>query len=149
MAAAPSQDLPPRGGYAPITFARIPARSYFSGYQLFAGYAVVTSIAAYFYYKTYKKIKIREIEKRSGDLAIEPLLLAERDREFLKQMRRNRDEEAKLMANVEGWEVGKYYSEPIFKTVSDKRYIDPVVQEYYIHGPSSNYTFGPYFSLFT
>lgn len=42
---------------------------------------------------------------RSGRHAILPMLLAERDREYLKQIRSNRDEESKLMANVEGWKV--------------------------------------------
>lgn len=53
---------------------------------------------------------------RSAKLALMPMLIAERDREFLKQVRRNRDEEAKLMKNVPGWVVGTYYGEPIYKT---------------------------------
>lgn len=44
---------------------------------------------------------------RSGRHAILPLLMAERDREYLKQLRVNRDEESSLMANVEGWTVRK------------------------------------------
>ena len=60
-------------------------------------------------------------------------MLAERDREYLKQCRRfnissrnemiiiillktrNRDAEAKLMGNEEGWEVGTWYGHPIYK----------------------------------
>ena len=38
---------------------------------------------------------------KSASLAITPLMLAERDREFLKQLRRNRDAEEKLMKDVE------------------------------------------------
>ena len=66
-------------------------------------------------------------------------MLAERDREYLKQCRRcpawnsqmktldifswhfnsrNRDAEAKLMANEEGWEVGTWYGHPIYKVSS-------------------------------
>lgn len=48
---------------------------------------------------------------RSGRHAILPLLMAERDREYLKQIRRNRDEETNLMANVEGWKVSKFAAE--------------------------------------
>ncbi len=33
---------------------------------------------------------VQEIEMKSASLALEPLMLAERDREFLKQLRRNR-----------------------------------------------------------
>ena len=67
---------------------------------------------------------------KSASLALTPLMLAERDREFLKQLRklvefvrilqylplfRNRDAEEKLMANVEGWEVGTFYGHKVFK----------------------------------
>lgn len=45
---------------------------------------------------------------QSASNAILPLLWAERDRAFLKQVRRNRDEESKLMANVKGWKVWIY-----------------------------------------
>ena len=53
---------------------------------------------------------------RSARMALFPLLIAERDREFLKQLTRNRDEEEKLMADVPGWKVGTWYGEPVFKT---------------------------------
>ena len=52
---------------------------------------------------------------RSASLALEPLMLAERDREYLKQLRRNRDAEEKLMADVEGWEVGTFYGHKVYK----------------------------------
>ncbi|XP_053630630.1 NADH dehydrogenase [ubiquinone] 1 alpha subcomplex subunit 13 [Cherax quadricarinatus] len=149
MASSRTQDLPPREGYSPITYSRIPARTYFKGYQLFAGYAVVTAVAAYVYSLTDKKIRRNKLEMLSGVLALEPMLLAERDRQFLKQMRRNRDEEEKLMANVEGWEVGKLYNEPIFKTVPEDRYMDPIVDEYYIHGHQRNFIRNAYLHLFT
>lgn len=42
---------------------------------------------------------------RSARMAIYPMLLAERDWEYLKQLRRNRDAEAELMRDVPGWEV--------------------------------------------
>lgn len=42
---------------------------------------------------------------RSARLAVYPMLLAERDREYLKQLRKNRDAEAELMKDVPGWEV--------------------------------------------
>ncbi|XP_063852250.1 NADH dehydrogenase [ubiquinone] 1 alpha subcomplex subunit 13-like [Scylla paramamosain] len=149
MAATPTQDLPPKGGYAPVNFTRIPARSYFNGYQLFAGFGVVSAVACYMYYKTYSLVRREDIEMRSGRLAVEPLLLAERDREFLKQIRRNRDEEARLMANVEGWEVGTYHGERIYKTIPSERFIDPVINEYFAHGPSKAYTDNAFFSLFS
>ena len=42
-------------------------------------------------------------------------MLAERDREFLKQLRKNRDAEEKLMKDVEGWEVGTFYGHKVYK----------------------------------
>lgn len=121
------QDMPPEGGYKRILFARNPAKTYFNGkycgcvnkinytifliwnpigYQCIAGYIGITAASIYVYYLTHKEIKRNEIEMRSGRHALLPLLLAERDREYLKQIRINRDEEEKLMANVEGWKVG-------------------------------------------
>lgn len=73
---------------------------------MIAAYFGITAAGLYVYYLTHKEIKRDEIEMRSAKHAIFPLLLAERDREYLKQIRRNRDEEASLMANVEGWKVG-------------------------------------------
>merc|ERR1712183_1168643 len=67
---------------------------------------------AYGYWQYKRGIKVvrkQEIEMKSAGLALIPLTLAERDREFLKQLRRNRDAEEKLMADVEGWEVGTFY----------------------------------------
>merc|ERR1712200_346177 len=49
-----------------------------------------------------------------------------------KQCRRNRDAEAKLMANEEGWEVGTWYGHPIYKTTGDK-WIDVTFDEFYSH----------------
>ncbi|KAG0723811.1 NADH dehydrogenase [ubiquinone] 1 alpha subcomplex subunit 13 [Chionoecetes opilio] len=272
MAAAVTQDLPPKGGYAPINFTRIPARSYFSGYQLFAGFGLMTAASCYLYYRTYHKISdttlvhcnialavatlvhcnialavttlvhcnialavatlvhcnialavatlvhcnialavttlvhcnialavatlvhcnialavatlvhcnialavttlvhcnialavatlvhcnialavatLEDIEMHSGRLALQPMLYAERDREFLKQVRRNRDEEAKLMANVEGWEVGTYHGQPIYKTLPANTYREPNTPEYYVHGPTRKYVDSALFALFT
>lgn len=55
------------------------------------------------------------------------------DFRFLKQLRRNRDEEAKLMANVPGWEVGTWYGEPVYKTLPTDTLVEPTPEEFYIH----------------
>lgn len=65
----------------------------------------MTAGAIYLYYLNYKRILREEIEMRSAKMAIYPMLLAERDREFLKQLRRNRTAEADLMRDVPGWKV--------------------------------------------
>lgn len=72
---------------------------------MFAGVTAMTIGGIYLYYINYKRILKHEIELRSSKMAIYPMLLAERDREYLKQLRRNRDAERELMKNVKGWEV--------------------------------------------
>lgn len=68
-------------------------------------------------------------------MVLQPLLIAERDREFLKQLNRNRAEEGRLMANVEGWEVGTWYGEPVFKTLPKDKLVEPMFKEFYVHAP--------------
>lgn len=83
------------------------------------------------------------IEMRSARLALFPLLFAERDREFLKQLRINRDEERELMKNVAGWKVGTWYGEPIFKTRPTDKFEEPLDsphwQDFNAHAPYRNY----------
>ncbi|XP_064097459.1 NADH dehydrogenase [ubiquinone] 1 alpha subcomplex subunit 13-like [Macrobrachium nipponense] len=145
--AARAQDLPPKGGYAPVSFKRIPAKSLFSGLPLFIGYGIATAVGGYIYYLTLKTIRHEEIEMKSADNALLPLLMAERDRSLLLQLRKNRDEEASLMSGVEGWEVGTYYGEPIYKTVPQSKFMDPIPKEYYAHGPTSSYSRGTHLNL--
>lgn len=82
-------------------------------------------------------------------MVLYPLLLAERDREYLKQLNRNRDEEAKLMANVEGWEVGTWYGEPIFKTIPKDKLVDPSFDEFYVHSHYRDYAKRAHLKLWT
>ncbi|KAJ8926659.1 hypothetical protein NQ314_020962 [Rhamnusium bicolor] len=120
------QDLPPPGGY--------------KRWALFGGYLAMTAGAGYLYYLNCKAVKITDLEIRSASLAIYPMLLAERDREYLKQLRRNRDEENELMRNVEGWKTGTWYGEPIYHTQDKNLLINPRFQEYYVHASYKDYT---------
>lgn len=133
MATPPIQDLPPEGGYAGINIKRVPLKPIFSGKLLFAGYLAVSGGAMYMYYLTDKKIQRETIEMRSCRNVMLPIVLAERDREYLKQIRRNRDEEAKLMAKVPGWKVGTWFGEPVYNTVKPDEWIDPMYNEFYAH----------------
>ncbi|KAG6446051.1 NADH dehydrogenase [ubiquinone] 1 alpha subcomplex subunit 13 [Manduca sexta] len=130
---ARKQDLPPPGGYKPIPFARIPAKKYFNGYTMFAGYLGITAGALYLYNINWKQVQRDQIEMRSAKMAIYPMLLAERDREYLKQLRRNRDAETELMRDVPGWEVGTYYGERVYKLVPPDALVQPIFHEYYAH----------------
>ena len=132
-AICPRQDMPPPGGYKPINYKRIPAKTYFSGPALILGYLGLTAGSCYLYYLNCKSVHREQLERRSAEFAIFPLLVAERDRAYMKQLRRNRDEEEKLMANVEGWEVGTYYGEPIYRTLPKDTLIEPRAGEFYVH----------------
>lgn len=72
---------------------------------MFAGYAIAAAIGIASYFINAREVKQEEIEMRSARNVVFTILLAERDREYLKQLRRNRDEESKLMAKVKDWEV--------------------------------------------
>lgn len=54
-------------------------------------------------------------------------------RRYLKEIRRNRDEEAELMKNVPDWEVGKLYNEKIFRSLPPEQLVDPDINEFYAH----------------
>ncbi|CAG9768858.1 unnamed protein product [Ceutorhynchus assimilis] len=127
------QDMPPEGGYRPIHFKRIPCKTFFSGAAIIGGYVGMTAGAAYIYYLNYGAVFRRELEVKGGSLAIYPMLLAERDRAFLKQLRRNRDEERELMKNVPGWKVGTWYGEPVFVGPEADKFHNPSISEYYVH----------------
>ncbi|CAG9864930.1 unnamed protein product [Phyllotreta striolata] len=127
------QDMPPPGGYQSINYKRVPARTFFGGWAIIGGYIGMTAGAFYLYSLNYKAVKNRELEVHSANLALYPMLLAERDRAYLKQIRKNRDEENKLMANVEGWETGTWMGEPIYKTQPKDCFIEPNFYDYYVH----------------
>ncbi|EAT42790.1 AAEL005538-PA [Aedes aegypti] len=135
MSASPAklQDMPPKGGYQNIPFARIPAKKYFKGWQMIAAYAGFTTAGLSMYYLNCKENQRNDVEMRSARNVIYALLLAERDREYLKQLKRNRDEEADLMKDVKGWQVGTWYGEPVFKTLPKDQFVDPSFQEFYVH----------------
>ncbi|KAF9803662.1 hypothetical protein SFRURICE_003374 [Spodoptera frugiperda] len=133
---ARKQDLPPPGGYKPIPYKRVPAKTLFSGYTMFAGYFGITAFAMYLYSLNYKQILRDQIEMRSAKMAIYPMLLAERDRAYLKQLRKNRDAEAELMKDVPGWEVGTYYGEKVYKLLPPDTLVEPIFHEYYAHSRS-------------
>lgn len=127
------QDMPPEGGYNPINYKRVPLKPQLSAKFMFGGYLAISGAALYIYYLTEKELRREEVEMRSCHNVMTPLLLAERDREYLKQLRRNRDAEAKLMANVPGWVVGTWFGEPIFKTRPKEEWRDPMFEEFYVH----------------
>lgn len=53
------------------------------------------------------------------------------------------------MSGIEDWEVGKYYSEPIYKTLPDNTFMDPLIHEYFVHGPTKAFNKHVMLSLIT
>lgn len=127
------QDMPPEGGYNPINVKRVPLKPMLNAKWLIGGYLAITGAALYVFYLTEKEIIRDQVEMRSCRNVMLPVLIAERDRRYLKQLRRNRDDEAKLMANVPGWVVGTWYGEPIYKTRPKTEWNDPIMEEFYGH----------------
>ncbi|KAM0735161.1 NADH dehydrogenase [ubiquinone] 1 alpha subcomplex subunit 13 [Formica fusca] len=127
------QDLPPKGGYDPIQTDRVKIRTVLGARSTLAIFLATTALGAYTHYLNYKLVKRNQIEMRSARLAIWPALIAERDRAVLRQMRRNRDEETELMKNVEGWEVGTYYGEPIYFLDDENQFREPLFFEHFAH----------------
>lgn len=133
MVRPPVQDLPPEGGYSSVNFKRVPLKPILSPKALAGAFAAVSVGAWYMYYLTDKQLLREEIEMRSCRNVMLPIVMAERDRLYLKELRRNRDEEAKLMENVPGWKVGTWYGEPIYKTLPKNAWVDPHYYEFYVH----------------
>merc|ERR1711913_43256 len=133
------QDMPPEGGYAPVNFKRIPAKTLFRGKWLFVG-IVGYHAAALCYYAKYQRPMLKKIrtEHNGFRLALQPLMLAERDRAFIKELKKHRDAEEELMSDTEGWEVGTWFGQKVYKTVPDNQLLHyysagKVSWEYFAH----------------
>lgn len=110
-------------------------------------YLGVTAGAAYILYLNCKKVHLEEIENKSAEFALYPMLRAEKDRIYLNQLRKNREEEASLMANVEGWKVGTYYGEPIYNDAFKDKLIEPRISEYYVHNSYRDFVKRAHFTM--
>ncbi|XP_031843684.1 NADH dehydrogenase (ubiquinone) B16.6 subunit [Nomia melanderi] len=127
------QDLPPKGGYAPFEYERIPLRGLMKGRTAAVLLTGVSVLGYCLYGLNYKKVRIETIEMMSAKFAIQPLLEAERDRAILKLMKRAQAEEADLMKNYAGWNTGKLFDEPVYKTLPKDTHVEPMIEELVIH----------------
>ncbi|XP_062816407.1 NADH dehydrogenase [ubiquinone] 1 alpha subcomplex subunit 13 [Anolis carolinensis] len=124
------QDMAPPGGYGPIDYKRNLPRRGLSGYSLFA-IGIGTLLFGYYRLMKWNRERRRlAIEDGETRVALLPLLMAEDDRRTLRLLRQNFDEEAKIMKDVPGWQVG----ESRYHTT---RWVPPTADElFYLH-PSS------------
>ena len=67
------QDLPPKGGYAPINYKRIPAKSVLNAPLIYGGLFASMAYGYYQYKRGMKQVFKEEIEMKSASLAITPL----------------------------------------------------------------------------
>ena len=84
------------------------------------------------HFRTYFHRKLI-IEKHDALLAVEPFIQAERDRAFLKQLIKLRQDETELMANKPGWVVGTLYGEQLAVTDPSDTIPNFPLHEYYVH----------------
>ncbi|CAD5125631.1 DgyrCDS13831 [Dimorphilus gyrociliatus] len=132
MASKIRQEMPPEGGYKEVQWKRVMPKAHWSGYRTFLAFAAING-AAWFAYKWQMAYEAkRRLDENDARVALTPLLQAERDRMFLRQMRKNRDEEVAVMKDVPGWKVGTLWGEPIFHNLAERF---PVVmgEEIYMH----------------
>ncbi|WFD41170.1 uncharacterized protein MJAP1_004165 [Malassezia japonica] len=117
------QDLPPRGGFAPIRYKRnIPTKGP-SGVALLSAVAGLTAFG--FYRVGQNNIEKRELarERAWSRIHLTPLLLAESDRDTFRREKATLLREKELMKDVKGWEVRFLYSQQAGKSVyNTKRY---------------------------
>ena len=66
--------------------------------------------------KTQKKLT----EERSTQMALQPMLMAERDRAYISHWKKVVEAEKDLMSEVPDWEVGTWWGLKVFKTVPDE-----------------------------
>jgi NADH dehydrogenase (ubiquinone) 1 alpha subcomplex subunit 13 len=139
--AAFKQDLPPPGGYKPIQYLRVPAKSYFSGVTIFVVFNIIQFGGLYIWSIGHAHRKRLKVEDRAARMVLQPLLLAEKDRLYLKRCRQLRDEEEELMKNVPGWVVGTYWGEPVYHTRPANEWHDITDREFFAHTPDFKYAF--------
>ncbi|KAI5695801.1 NADH dehydrogenase [ubiquinone] 1 alpha subcomplex subunit 13 [Diaphorina citri] len=134
------QDLPPDGGYKKLDFSRVPARKIWNWYTIIPTYVVSTAVGIYLWRLNREQVRRERAENNSATVALMPLLIAEKDRNLLKTMRKIRDEETELMKNTEGWEAGTLYGEKVYKTSPEDEFVMPSFNEYYAHNKNEEFT---------
>eukprot|EP01111_Echinosteliopsis_oligospora_P019343 TRINITY_DN932_c0_g1_i1.p1 TRINITY_DN932_c0_g1~~TRINITY_DN932_c0_g1_i1.p1 ORF type:complete len:127 (-),score=32.85 TRINITY_DN932_c0_g1_i1:55-435(-) len=116
------QDVAPKGGY--------PLQNYNSYLQRgrgptglqFAGMIVASTVIGFgLYFRQRNNYRLIQERNQREKLAVVPYLQAETDRRYLKQLKKEQDEEAAVMKDVPGWVVG----ESVYKT----RYMRPIIDD--------------------
>ena len=111
----------PKGGYNEIPFARIIRKRGPSGLTLLLGTLGLCSLGwVGVIYGNRERRRLRR-ELVDARIALYPLLLAEQDRNVLKQMKDFEEAELEIMKNVPGWRAGEsvYYNTRWIKPIQN------------------------------
>ncbi|KAK8804837.1 NADH dehydrogenase [Blastocystis sp. subtype 4] len=100
------QDLPPKGGYPMATLKRnLPIRV--SGATMWLVGTVTIGLGLWRMMYGIRKLNEMDQERFNTRLAIAPYLQAEEDIRYCKVEEKNLKNEAEVMKDIPGWEVGK------------------------------------------
>ncbi|CAH8529443.1 unnamed protein product [Schistosoma guineensis] len=126
------QEMPPPGGFVPIDVSRKMPKGYVHG--LITLGALYTS--TYVGFKVLKHMKGKQAKINREDeecrIALAPFIIAEQERLYLKQLRKNREYEQNLMGDVAGWKIGHWFDYPVYHNPRGL-WCDPDVNEFYAH----------------
>jgi len=131
--------MPPPGGYGKFNWDRTYAKTFWKPKIMIP---TMVAMGAYGIYQGHMQKKQRLTAKfEDVDLysAMQPFLTAERDRYWLKLLKKNRDLENEVMKDVPGWKTGTWYGEPVYFTLGDKWW-DPSFHEVMAHMPRKSQT---------
>ncbi|XP_031565305.1 NADH dehydrogenase [ubiquinone] 1 alpha subcomplex subunit 13-like [Actinia tenebrosa] len=101
------QELPRKGGYAPVEFSRgVPKRGP-PGWLMILGGGFIMSVGfAMVVRGNRRRCELRK-EQLQARISLLPVLQAESDRRVLQALKENEEEEAQIMKDVKDWSVGE------------------------------------------
>ncbi|KAI5957068.1 hypothetical protein KGF57_003377 [Candida theae] len=116
------QDLPPVGGYDPIQWKRnLPSRG-FSGTTYFFGILAVMSFGFYRYYQGVNEQRELTREKKWARFHLEPLLLAEEDRNIARRYFAEEERQKLIKESATSDEVKQRLDEELYHDKSKFRF---------------------------
>ncbi|CAH8848497.1 unnamed protein product [Trichobilharzia szidati] len=126
------QEMPPPGGYSPLDFSRKMPRGTLNGLVTLGCLYATTFVGIQIYHYRKEKAAVVEREDQENRIALTPFILAEQQRLYMKQLRRNRDYEKELMKDVANWKVGHWFDYPVFHNPRGL-WCDPYKEDFYAH----------------
>ncbi|KAL3098912.1 hypothetical protein niasHT_024667 [Heterodera trifolii] len=142
--------MPPQGGYPTFHFHRTFPKSFFTPGRIMLFGVVLPTFYGYFKNCIHDQATTKNDCFEEQDLinALEPFMMAERDRSVLRIMKRNRELENEVMKDVPGWKTGTWYGEPVYFTLGNK-WIEPISMEVNAHLSFNDSPFNHYYRLLT